>query len=251
MTQFLSLYLDESGGRGWPPPWGRNRQKYYVLAGCILTPDQDKRAHQEVPQILTEFFPGGNGPSELHYGDLINDRNGYELLSDEEKLGFANRVWDFINDLEPVLMGTVVDKVAMRARYSHPHEPSQYAMRTTIERFDKYLKDVGKYGMTIVDTQSFEKEMQQMVHDSRKLGIEFSGRGQMPTGSRLENVLNSIVCCPSHMCPGVQIADFVAYAAFSHIERRKSRRYDQVARLWRRTGEFVEPSIVPKQGQRQ
>lgn len=247
MTEFVSLYLDESGGRGWPPPWGRNRQKYYVLAGCILTPDQDKGAHQEVPEILREFFPGGDGPSELHYGDLINDRNGYELLSDEEKLRFANRVWDFIDNLEPVLVGTVVDKASMRDRYSRPHEPSQYAMRATIERFDKHLKEVRKYGMTIVDTQSFEKEMQQMVHESRKVGVKIGGRDQGLMGSKLENVLNSIVCCPSHMCPGVQIADFVAYAAFSHFERKKSRRFDQVARHWRRVGRFVEPSVVPRQ----
>jgi len=246
VTEFISLYLDESGGRGWPSPWGRNRYRYYVLAGCLLTPDQDRRAHDVLPEILTEFFPAGDGPIELHYGDLINNRNGYELLEQSDKLKLADRVWDFILELKPLLMGTVVDKTTMRTRYPSPHEPSQYAMRATIERFDKHLKKVGKYGMTIVDTQSFEKEMQQMVHESRKAGIKIGGTQPMLTDSNLENVLNSVVCCPSHMSPGVQIADFVAYAAFSHFERSKSRRYNQVGPLWRRAGRFSEPSVVPR-----
>lgn len=247
MTELISLYLDESGGRGWPPPWGRNRHRYYILAGCIMTPDQDKRAHEEVPKILGEFFPSGNGPVELHYGDLINGRNGFELLERGDKLRFADRVWEFILELNPLLMGTVVDKSAMRTRYPTPHEPSQYAMRATIERFDKHLKQVGRYGMTIVDTQSFEREMQQMVHESRKSGIKIGGRQPVIADSNLENVLNSVVCCPSHMCPGVQIADFVAYATFSHFERNNSRRYSQVLPLWRRAGRFCEPSVVPRQ----
>ena len=100
--------------------------------------------------------------------------------------------------------------------------------------------------MTIVDTQSFEKEMQQMVHESRKVGIKIGGTRPILTDSNLENVLNSVVCCPSHMSPGVQIADFVAYATFSHFERNKSRRYDQARSLWRKAGRFSEPSVVPK-----
>lgn len=246
MTESASLYLDESGGRGWPSPWGRNRYRYYVLAGCILTPDQDKRAHEVLPEILEEFFPAGNGPLELHYGDLINSRNGYELLIPDDRLKLADRMWNFILELKPLLMGTVVDKTTMRTRYQNPHEPSQYAMRATIERFDKHLKKVGRYGMTIVDTQSFEKEMQQMVHESRKVGIKIGGTRPILTDSNLENVLNSVVCCPSHMSPGVQIADFVAYATFSHFERNKSRRYDHASSLWRKAGRFSEPSVVPK-----
>jgi len=97
-----------------------------------------------------------------------------------------------------------------------------------------------------VDTQSFEREMQQMVHESRKAGIKIGGMQPIMTDSHLDNVLNSVVCCPSHMSPGVQIADFVAYAVFSHFERGKSRRYEQVAPLWRRAGRFTEPSVVPR-----
>jgi len=199
-----------------------------------------------VSEILTEFFPAGDGPVELHYGDLINGRNGYELLKPNDRFVFADRVWNFILDLRPSLMGTVVDKTIMRTRYQIPHETSQYAMRATIERFDKHLKSIGKYGMTIVDTQSFEREMQQMVHESRRSGIKIAGRLPIVTDSNLENVLNSVVCCPSHMSPGVQLADFVAYATFSHFERDKSRRCNQVSSLWRKAEWFSEPSVVPK-----
>ena len=64
--------------------------------------------------------------------------------------------------------------------------------------------------------------------------------------SRLEKILNGVLFTPSYGSPGVQLADFVAYATFSKFERNKSQRFEQVDPLWRRVGGFREPSVIPK-----
>lgn len=67
----LTLHLDESGDKTWPPPWGNNPDSYYVLAGLVLAPDQDRRAHERIPEIIEEFFPRpAVHPTELRYGDI-------------------------------------------------------------------------------------------------------------------------------------------------------------------------------------
>jgi hypothetical protein len=103
-------------------------------------------------------------------------------------------------------------------------------------------------GMAIADTQTFEKAIQAMIHEAKTIGIKIGGPN-LPSDkdSRLKNVLNTVVCCPSHMSPGIQLADYVAYATFSHHERAQSRRYNQVRDLWRTVGYFTEPSVVPRE----
>lgn len=249
MVNYVTLYLDESGEKAWPPPWGASAHQYYVLAGLVLTPENDLRAHREIPQIIAEFFPDLlSRPPELHYGDLINKRRTYALLSDEQRIAMANRVWELIISLQPVLLGSVVKKALMKSRYAEKaHPPNEYAMRATIDRFDRHLGETDQIGMAIMDTESLSSDqaLREIVHNARWSGIRV---GVVRPGSerRLEHVLNSVTFSPSQMSPGIQLADFVAYATFSHFERGKSRRFEQISNLWRRVGSFQEPSIIPK-----
>lgn len=249
MTEFVTLYLDESGERDWPKPWGRSSDRYYVLAGPVLTPSQDKIAHERIPSILEEFFPNPLArPTELHYNELVANVGPYQLLSSDQKKGMADTVWAFILELKPPLMASVVDKELMKSNYgSRAMKPGEYAVRATIERFDKDLEREGRLGMAIIDVQSFEREIQEMVHNAKTDGIKIGGPNLREDQDRkLRFVLNSAVFSPSHMSPGIQIADYVAYATRSHFERHKGDRYREFEHLWKCGWNFREPSLIPR-----
>ena len=247
----LTLFLDESGGRPWPSPWGHNRDKFYVLAGRLLDARQIARAQLRIPQLLEGAFPEEPRPRELHYGDLINSRDEYSRLGERDRLRLSNAVFQFIEDLNPLLMGTVIRKVPMKEDHGEDAiPPHHYAMQATLGRFDAHLrgKQVEGGGAVEMDSAGFQHDfgIQGVVDRIRLVGSRF-GRRSSPRwlDSRLD-AISSFKFVRSHDCAGVQIADFVAYATWSHFERGKSRRFLQTDRLWRRYKTLIEPSILPK-----
>ncbi len=251
MTGYVTLYLDESGEKTWPPPWGRSNHSVYALAGVILNPLQDKIAHERIPLILTNFFPNETlRPTELHYGDLINERPPYDTVEREDRRAIADAVFQLIEQLRPVLMGSVVLKKRMKEKYGPgAFPPNEYALRATIERFDRHLEETQQLGMALMDTEGLNADsaLREMVHQARSYGIKVGGINYMPRSDRkLSFVLNSVGFSPSQMSPGIQLADFVAYALFSAHERNRRNRLEQLGPFWRKVGNFSEPSVIPR-----
>jgi hypothetical protein len=246
---YVTLYLDESGGKEWPPPWGSNESRHYVLTGPVLTPEQDLRAAAELEAILFHHFPDeSTRPAELHYGDIINGRGPYASFSKEQKKSISDDVWSLILDLAPVLIGTVVRKPRLKERYGvNAFPPNEYGLIATCDRFHRHLVGTDCLGMILMDTETMASQaaMQKIVHSGRRWGARIFGVVGAPDNPRLDRILNTLVFTPSHMSAGVQIADFVAYATWSNFERAKGDRFRQIATLWRRTGGFAEPSVVP------
>jgi len=250
----LTLFLDESGGRPWPKPWGKNPDLYYVLAGVVLDPEQIAWATEAIPEIIERAFPIGPRPEEIHYGDLINHRKGtpYEAMPEQDRLRVSNAVFEFIDRLNPLLMGTVIHKAAHRGgqaeRGNEADSPQSYAMRATVGRFDVHLAEADCYGTVEMDSAGFQHDsgLRLLIEEIRQNGTRMSRpASEKWINSRLTRIRN-VRFVRSHDCAGVQLADFVAYATWSHFERRKSRRYLQISRLWRRHPGFVEPSVLPK-----
>lgn len=252
MTDFVTLYLDESGGKSLPAPWGRNPDRHYVLAGLVLTTDQDIEVHREVPRLLRSYCPEAHDwePSyELHYGAIINRRPPFDSLPPEKRKALSDEVFNLILQVNPVLIGTVVDKELLARRYQNPMPANEYALNSVIDRFNRHLTETSRVGTAVMDSVGTEADgsLQRLVHVSRSVGAQI---GELSPGrplSRLEKVLNGVLFTPSYGSPGVQLADFVAYATFSKYERDKSHRFDQIDPLWRRVGNFREPSVIPKQ----
>lgn len=254
MPPSLTLSLDESGGRPWPLPWGKNRDTFYVLAGVVLDGEQAVSAAEGIRSVIDRNFTPTKRPKELHYGDLINQRKGtpYENMPQPDRQRLSNEVFDLIIAIRPILMGTVIDKVRHRrgqeSRGNVALAPQTYAMRATLGRFDVHLTELGKDGFVEMDSAGFQhdSELTRVIASIRLMGTRF-GTKSKPTwiDSKLERI-RDVRFVRSHDCPGVQLADFVAYATWSHFERRKSRRYKQITSLWRRHGGFTEPSVLPK-----
>lgn len=252
MAGYKTLYLDESGGKNWPAPWGKDPHIRYTLAGLCMTPDQDVAAHRGVSKILESHFPMADArPVELHYGDIINKRGIYSSITDSARKAIADDVFALVRSIGPTLMGSVIRKDLMKRRYgSSAHPPNEYALRATMERFDRHLEETSCVGMAIMDTESLEadRSLRLMVHNAKHHGVKLGGVGYLPQmDRRLKHVLNTISFSESHMSPGIQLADFIAYATASHFERGKSIRWNELNGLWRKSGYFQEPSVIPKE----
>jgi len=242
------LYLDESGDDGPPPPHGESKTDHMVYAGIVATPSQNLELKEGVDYILTRHFDsqGYDRPEELHYGALINDRGRYSQLKGIEKKNLADDVFRLINQVEPTLMGTVMDKRAQIEKYDDPAHPKAYSFRWTVERFHYYLEEKKSAGMVIADAEEgkIDKKIRELLYEAKYEGISIT----KDKGSRVPRIMDSVALTPSEMSPGVQIADFVAYAVLSKYDRDKGDRFQEISHLWRSPPEteFQEPSLIPK-----
>jgi hypothetical protein len=245
----VTLYLDESGGKDWPSPWGLNPSQNYVLCGPVMTPEQDLVASKTFEGILERRFPiAFSRPSELHYGDIINGRGHWAGISREERKAATDEVWEAIIQIAPALLGTVVRKRRLKERYgAKAFPPNEYALTATCDRFHRHLTETDSLGMLLMDSETMAAQaaMQKIVMAGRRYGGKIGGVIGDPDNPRHDRILNTLAFVPSHMSAGVQIADFLAYATWSSFERGKSDRHDQIAHLWRSSGTFREPSVVP------
>ncbi len=112
-----------------------------------------------------------------------------------------------------------------------------------------YLNRIDGIGAIIIDEEEYRKdrEIQRMVQEFRMYGITIRGMNYTPNQEEnLTRVLNTISFTPSELSSGIQLADVCSRATWTHFERDKSDRYNQLSGFWDRTEYRVyEPSIVP------
>lgn len=254
MPPRLRLHIDESGSPRWPKPWGTNPDTQYVVAGLIMDGTQIAEVTDRVPAILERYFPDATTrPKELHYGDIINKRRVWSKLSDSERKAACDEVFALILDVSPTLMGTVVLKDRLKRRYrDFAISPVLYGLRATLGRFDGHLISAGgARGDVVLDTAGMEADLnvRELVDAIRRDGTRMGTRRASP--GRLDSHLSQVDevrCVDSREDHGIQLADFVAYAVRAKFERGQDRRYNQLARLWRKHGDKTEPFILPSWG---
>jgi hypothetical protein len=230
---------------------------WYVLAGLAVTPEADHRAHVEVKRLLEKYVPETERRKwptekyELHYHDIIRGKNIFSHLTDLERKHLSDELFDLIINLKPVLFATAIDKSKLKQEYGvRAHSPRSLAIRATIHRFSMYLNTNKLFGFVILDEEEYrkDKELQQMAHEFRTEGVILRGWGYQPVyEDKLDNVLNSIMFTPSHMSPGIQLADACSRVTWYQHEYGGSTRFAQLTSLWNRDSKRIyEPSTIPK-----
>lgn len=252
--QFCTLYLDSAGDPGWPPPYGRSKLNWYVVAGVALKPEEDLQAHKEADRILKKYIPRSEWHSpkfELCYHDLIRGKGVYSTLTHPQRLSMANEVFDLLLQLKPILFATAIDKLRLKQRYganAYPVKP--LSIRATIHRFAMFLKRENMIGTVTMDEEEYRKDrkLQLMVRTFKRDGIIIRGWTYQPMYiEKIDRVLNTINFAPSITTPGIQLADFCSRTVWQHFERNKSRRFNQLSPLWDRNDSRVyEPCVFPK-----
>ena len=101
----------------------------------------------------------------------------------------------------------------------------------------------------IVHSEQFrkDKDLQLMVQAFKRHGITLRGSSYQPMfENKLRNVLNTISFTPSHLSPGIQLADVCSKSIFLHFERGRNNRYHQIEPMFDGTSSRkYEPSIFP------
>jgi Protein of unknown function (DUF3800) len=112
-----------------------------------------------------------------------------------------------------------------------------------------YLENHDLVGGIVVDEEEYrkDKELREMVHDFKNRGIILRSWNYNPRyENNLKRVLNSINFSPSNQSPGIQIADTISRATWSHFERAKSDRFNQLGGLWNDPStRTYDPSVIP------
>lgn len=252
------MYLDAAGDPGWPPPFGKSKVQWYVLAGLAVSPDDDYKAKRECEKILQEYVSDSERSKwpdhnyEIHYHDIIYGKNIFSQLQDLERKEIADKVFAVIKNSSPILFATAINKNQLKRTYGQrAYEPRALAIQSTIHRFAMHLETNQQLGTVVVDEEEYkkDKEIRKMIHQLRRYGASIKGEYYQPQhDSKLERVLNAINYSPSEMSAGIQLADVCSRSIWSHFEKQKSHRYEQLKSWFNRVGSrVVEPSVVPSQ----
>jgi len=182
---------------------------------------------------------------------LLEDTSSFRTCNLFNESLSRMRSFNLIVSLKPRLFATAVNKIQLKYRYGiGAYPPKSLALRATIHRYSMCLNKNGMIGSVVLDEEEYRKdrELQTMTHEFRNHGVILRGESYQPRyEDKLERVLNTITFAPSHMSPGIQLADSISKAVFSHFERCKSNRFNQLSTLWNRDlTKVYEPSVVPK-----
>jgi len=240
-----TLYLDASGDSGWPPPFGKSSNKWYTMAGIILTPEQDLLTKKRTGEILEKYISDEIKSSyphnyyELHYLELMCGNNIYKELEKIQRKEMADEVFNFLLELKPIIIATSINKLQMKKVHStSAFNPKRLAMRSVVSKFSMYLNRHDMIGAVVFDEEEYRNDtkLREMIQNFRTSGTNISGfRYQPSQNTKLENVLNTIQLCPSELSPGLQCTDFIARSVWQHKEKGKSNRYNEIDSLWEHT----------------
>lgn len=252
-----TLYLDAAGDPGWPPPFGKSKINWYVLAGICLSPQSDLQVRSEIERLLKKYVTPTERAKwpptayEISYHNIQRGKIIFEHLEHAQRKALSDEVFNLITAASPVLFATAINNTKLKQKYGqNAYSPRSLAIRATIHRFSMYLKKNNLIGSVVVDEEEYrkDKELQKMVHDFRRTGIILRGWSYQPAyEDKLDRILNTITFAPSQTSPGIQLADVCSRATWSHYERNKSNRFNQLSNFWNEIGGTkYEPSIIPQ-----
>lgn len=232
------LYADASADPGWPKPYGKSPSKYYVLAGLCISEKKVGYMNDLLESIKTKYILAkGLKLKEFKYSELIAAKsNPWKRLTDIERKQVADNIFNGLIKLAPVIFAIVIDKLAHRAKYSYPYQPDVLSMRFLMPRYEKFLLRKNENGVIIIDlsTKNSDDQIKQMISDSKKSGVVLQSLispDPLRTDTKLPSITSTFFS-PSEDSAGIQIVDFVAYSIWSHFERRKSTRFNQIMSLF-------------------
>lgn len=255
-----TLYLDAAGDPGWPPPFGKSRAQWYVLAGLAMEPENDLQAKIGAEKLLEEYIPSTERSKwpernyEIHYHDIIFGLNVFSHLDHPERKELSDKIFKLIIDTKPILFATAINKIQLKRKYAHnAYHPRILAMQATIHRFSMFLEREKFIGSAVVDEEEYkkDKELRELIHQLRRFGATIRGWNYQPRKENtLKRVLNAISLSPSEMSTGIQFSDVCSRSTWSHFENKKSDRFNQISVLFdKNSARVFEPSVIPPPNQ--
>jgi Protein of unknown function (DUF3800) len=195
------LYVDESGKSGLRDP----RQPFFVLAGLAVRDSSWLAMESDLNERIDEVVPPPRDDCwELHMTDMEYGKGWFKQMPRGDREELRDAVLDVLDDHEPTLILTAIDKQKLCAQYSSPNDPEEIAYRYLIERFHYFLGNQGDdVGIMVSDEQKGAEDPIRRAHSEyRRVGTGFAVT---------DHVVETSLFVPSHWSRMLQIIDVVAW----------------------------------------
>ncbi|MFQ6131409.1 MAG: DUF3800 domain-containing protein [Armatimonadota bacterium] len=209
------LYLDESGDHVYHDPEALREpgHRYLALVACWLPQGSAYvEFHRRLEDIKQRHFPHSpDEPLVLHRTELINCSGPFWRLRDER----ARHAWDadllaLMQATPFLLMGIVIDKLAMKQRYPDPFHPYHVGLGLVLERYCGYLSHLNRAGDVMAEARGKKEDAllgnayrHIYIHGSRYHRAQFFQRTLTSREIKLKRKTANIA--------GLQLADLLAH----------------------------------------
>lgn len=195
------LYVDESGKSGLHDL----AQPFHVLGGLAIDTDQWLSMEADLnAEIDTLVPPPRDYTWELHMTDMWSGSGLFKAVSRTTRRSLWEAVLDVVDEYEPTLIFTVVDKQAHIARYGgNADPPEDLCYLFMIERFNHFLGRRGEVGVIISDDQKGSEDEIRKTHS----GYRRDGTGY----AKIEHVMETPFFAPSHWSRMLQVVDVLTW----------------------------------------
>lgn len=211
------LYIDESGDVGI------RGSSYFVLGAVALFEGAWYKAKSRIETLLRGYFPHRPILPELHAKDILHGSKAYRKLPKQKRfqlLGDACRLINRMGRTELIAFTIIIEKQWWFN--NRPANPIyEYGFEELVNRFDLFLArrhatDASTKGMIILDENktSLVTAIKQALANFQNTGTRWA---------TIHNVIENALFFPSHVSPGVQLADICSYAVLRLIEKNDCR----------------------------
>lgn len=220
-------FLDESGQR----EYGDNTDRFFVVAGAIVRCEHIDIYETEIQGIKRSFFGTPDVEVKSNWLRIPKERRKrYRepyVVSEQRIKSFVDALYNWILASRTTFIAGVVDKLQMRERYVHPHNPSGVGYHIFLQRYQKFLASRHSAGDVTFDeftgTTKAKNEWRELLikqHSSLKTN------GCRYTRTTFDNVGDTITFTNSADNSLLQLADLAAYNTFRQF-RTYGRQWDK------------------------
>jgi hypothetical protein len=205
------VYVDESGDHSLEvinPDW-----PLFVLCFCIFPIDAYSAAvAPAIRKLKFEVF--GHDLVILHEHDIRKKRGAFSQLNQPAREAFMGRLTDIIAAADMTVIGVVIDKARLRARYQTPFHPYHLAMQFGLERLAQFLRLQGQDAREtyVVFEARGAKEDKELELEFRRV-CDGNNRDGQPLPLRIH------VADKKANSEGLQLADLTARPLGLHVLR--------------------------------
>ncbi len=223
------IYIDEVGIADMKSSANTNH-RYLSLTGVIFENEYMRDViHPEIERIKREILRAHpDEPLILHRKEILNKKYPFKILKDPkvEEL-FNNTILNCFREWEYTVISVLIDKKEHQTKYSvWRHDPYHYCMEILMERYYRFLEDIGAVGDVMVEARGGKedrrlKKSYTRIHENGTnyiaadmFQIVFTSK-QLKVKPKKANV------------SGLQIADLLAYPSRKYIFKYYDRIVDE------------------------
>jgi Protein of unknown function (DUF3800) len=235
------VFIDESGS----PVLNPIDPDYpiFVLVFCVV----QKEAYANVMQpafkrLKFKYF--GHDMTALHSHAIRKPRGEYAFLQNADlREAFMSDLTDLFEQSDFSLLVHVIDKVALKQRYSTPYDPYDIALRMNMEQLTIFLREkqqAGKLCHLVAESRG-KKEDNQLELEFRRVLDPEQGWGNAPVFSFANMPMSLKFVEKKINSAGLQIADLAAQPIGRNLLKpnQPNRAFDAIqAKIYRRIWTF-------------